>query len=75
MLKVTYIIMIMYYATPMTPLYNATYLFPLSRAVNSNRLLFDPSKVEIDQYLTVVNIHDVTDTLGRQDSSYCERTS
>ena len=27
------------------PLYNGFYLFPLSRAVNSNRLIFDPSLV------------------------------
>ena len=50
MLKVTYIIMIMFYVTPMIPLYNGFYLFPLSRAVNSNRLIFDPSEVEIHQY-------------------------
>ena len=49
-LKVTYIIMIMYDVTPMIPLYNGSYLFPLSRAVNSNRLIFDPSEVEIHQY-------------------------
>ena len=29
------------------PLYNGFYLFPLSRAINSNRLIFDPSEVEI----------------------------
>ena len=28
---------------------NGFYLFPLSRAVNSNRLIFDPSEVEIRQ--------------------------
>ena len=51
-LKVTYIIMIMYNATPscMIPLYNGFYLFPLPRAVNSNRLIFYPSKVEIHHY-------------------------
>ena len=49
MLKVTYIIMIIYYVTPMVPLYNGFYLFPLSRSVNSNRLIFDPSEVEIHQ--------------------------
>ena len=32
-------------------LYNGFYLFPLSRAVNSKRLIFDPSEVEIHQYL------------------------
>ena len=37
MLKVTYIIMIMYYVTSIIPLYKGFYLFPLSRAVNSNR--------------------------------------
>ena len=40
----------MYYVTPMVPLYNGFYLFPLARAVNSNRLIFDPSEVEIHQY-------------------------
>ena len=34
MLKVIYAIMIIYYVTPMISLYNAFYLFPLSRAVN-----------------------------------------
>ena len=53
-LKVTYIIMIMYDVTPMIPLYNGFYLFPLSRAVNSNRLIFDPSEVEIHQYTHTV---------------------
>ena len=50
MLKVTYIIMIMYYVTPMIPFYTGFCLFPLSHAVNSNRLIFDPSEVEIHQY-------------------------
>ena len=45
-LKVTYIIMIMFDVTPMIPLYNGFYLFPLSRAVNSNRLIFDPSELK-----------------------------
>ena len=49
MLKVTYIIMIIYYVTSMIPLNNGFYLSPLSRAVNSNRLIFDPSEVEIHQ--------------------------
>ena len=40
--------MIMYHVTRMLPLYNGFYLFPLSRAVNSNRLIFDPSEVKID---------------------------
>ena len=52
MLKVTYLIMIMYYVTPMIPLYNGFYLFPLSRAVNSNRLIFDPSEFKIGLYMT-----------------------
>ena len=39
----------MYYVTPMIPLYNGFYLFPLLHAVNSNRLIFDPSDVEIHQ--------------------------
>ena len=47
LLKITYIIMMIYYVTPMMPLYNGFYLFSLSRAVNSNRLIFDPSEVEI----------------------------
>ena len=37
--------------TPLRPLYNGFYLFPLSRAMNSNRQIFDPSEVEIHQYL------------------------
>ena len=49
LLKVTYIIMIMYYVTPMIRFYNGFYLFTLSRAVNSIRLIFDPSEVEIHQ--------------------------
>ena len=46
--------MIMYDVTPMIPLYNGFYLFPLSRAVNSNLLIFDPSEVEIQQYTHTV---------------------
>ena len=42
--------MIMYYVTPMIPPYNGFYLFLLSRPVDSNRLIFDPSEVEIHQY-------------------------
>ena len=53
-LKVTYIIMIMYDVSPMIQLYNGFYLFPLSHAVNSNRLIFDPSEVEIHQYTHTV---------------------
>ena len=53
-LKVTYISMIKYDVTPMIPPYNGFYLFPLSRAVNSNRLIFDPSEVEIHQYTHTV---------------------
>ena len=45
MVKVTYILMIIYYATPIIPLYSGFHLFPLSRAVNSNRLFFHPSEV------------------------------
>ena len=56
MVKVTYIIMIMYYVTPLIPLYNGFYMFPLSRAINSNRLIFDPSEVEIHQYSKVFNL-------------------
>ena len=32
----------------MIPLGNGFYLFPLSRAVNSNSLIFDPSEFKID---------------------------
>ena len=49
MLKVTYTIMLIYFVTPMIPIYNGFYLLPLLRAVNSNRLIFDPSEVEIHQ--------------------------
>ena len=42
--KVTYI---MNYVNTYIPLYNGFYLFPLSRTVNSNRLIFDPSEFEI----------------------------
>ena len=56
MVKVTYIIMIMYYVTPLIPLYNGFNLFPLSCAINSNRLIFDPSEVEIHQYSKVLNL-------------------
>ena len=44
MVKVTFIIMTMYYLTPMIPLYNGFYLFPLSCAINLNRLIFDPGR-------------------------------
>ena len=59
--KVTYIIMIRYYVTPKIPLYNGFYLFPLSRAVNSNRLIFNPSEVEIHQYSAqyIVSYRDI----------------
>ena len=46
--------MIMSYVTPMMLLYNGFYLFPLSRAVNSNRLIFDPSEAEIHQYILLL---------------------
>ena len=39
----------MYHVTPMIPIYDGFYLFPPLRAVNSNRLIFDPSDVEIHQ--------------------------
>ena len=50
--------MIMYHVTHMIPLYmyNGFYLFPLSRAINSNRLIFDPSEVEIHPYLFVYQV-------------------
>ena len=44
---------IKYYVNTYIPLYNGFYLFPLSRAVNSNRLIFDPSEVKIDQYMFI----------------------
>ena len=50
MVKDAYIIMKLYYITLMIPLYNGFYLFPLSRAINSNHLIFDLSEVEIHQY-------------------------
>ena len=34
----------------MIPLCNGFYLFPLSRAVNSNSLIFDPSEFKIGLY-------------------------
>ena len=57
MLKVTYIIMIMYYVTPMIPLFKGFYLFPLSHAVNSNGLIFDPSEVKIDLYIQSCSLY------------------
>ena len=36
--------------TPMIPICNGFYRFPLSRAVNSNSLIFDPPEVQIDLY-------------------------
>ena len=42
-------LMIIYYVTPMIPIYTGFYLFPLSRAVNSNCLIFNLSEVEIHQ--------------------------
>ena len=35
----------------MIPLCNGFYLFPLSRAANSNSLIFDPSEFKISLYL------------------------
>ena len=46
--------MIMSYVTPMMLLYNGFYLFLLSHAVNSNRLIFDPSEAEIHQYILLL---------------------
>ena len=37
----------------MIPLCNGFYLFPLSRAVNSNSLIFDPSEFKIGLYVLV----------------------
>ena len=37
----------------MIPLCNGFYLFPLSRAVNSNSLIFDPSEFKIGLYLDI----------------------
>ena len=48
--------MIMYYVTPMVPLYNGFYLFPLLRAENTNRLIFDPSEVEIHQFRVISSL-------------------
>ena len=42
--------------TPMIPLCNGFYLFPLSRAVNSNSLIFDPSEFKIGLYQGTNNI-------------------
>ena len=39
--------------TPMIPLCNGFYLFPLSRAVNSNSLIFDPSEFKIGLYVFI----------------------
>ena len=39
----------------MIRLYSGFYLFPLSRAVNSNNLIFDPSEVKIDLYKHTIN--------------------
>ena len=62
MLKVTYIIMIIYYVMPMIPLYNGSYLFPLSRSVNLNRLIFDPSEVDTHQYQLKVFVFKLNKT-------------
>ena len=58
LLKVTYIL---YYVNTYTmiPLYNGFYLFPLSRAVNSNSLIFDPSEFKIGLYQPNFKMHDV----------------
>ena len=37
----------------MVPLYNGFYPFPLSRAVNSNSLIFDPSEFKIGLYIVI----------------------
>ena len=39
----------------MIPLCNGFYLFPLSRAVNSNSLIFDPSEFKIGLYQCNLN--------------------
>ena len=41
----------------MIPLCNGFYLFPLSRAVNSNSLIFDPSEFKIGLYAVHININ------------------
>ena len=40
----------------MMPFCNGFYLFPLSRAVNSNSLIFDPSEVKIGLYIEIMSI-------------------
>ena len=40
----------------MIPFCNGFYLFPLSRAVNSNSLIFDPSEVKIGLYLPLFGL-------------------
>ena len=40
--------------TPIIPLCNGFYLFPLSRAVISNSLIFDPSEFKIGLYLVTL---------------------
>ena len=41
----------------MIPLCNGFYLFPLSRAVNSNSLIFDPSEFKIGLYELVFSLN------------------
>ena len=45
--------------TPMIPLCNGFYLFPLSRAVNSNSLIFDPSEFKIGLFFIVASLEDL----------------
>ena len=49
----------------MIPLCNGFYLFPLSRAVNSNSLIFDPSEFKIGLYLPLFGF-SVTMPLARK---------
>ena len=43
----------------MTPLCNGFYLFPLSRAVNSNSLIFDPSEFKIGLYWVFIQVYSI----------------
>ena len=69
--------MIMYYVTPMTQLSNGFYLFPLSRAANSNRLIFDQSEIEfhlnlfVDDCLHVIKFYNI---LPRFSGGYKRKT-
>ena len=55
----------------MISLYNGFYLFPLSRAVNSNSLIFDPSEFKIDLYplhYHQTSLECPTEWVGKQNS-------